>query len=446
MGTKSITEQDIKNDIVDDLPEQIIDPKLAALKAKSKAKQEEVQMIPKITVKKEKGLNFGVVGSGQGGCSLCQFLYKLGYPAVALNTAMQDLKYIDIPDSNKLLLNYGVGGCARDITLGNEAAQLNRKEITQLINDKLSDSQINILCFSLGGGTGAGSCDVLIDVLSETGKPLIVMSILPMDTEDTQIKSNSLETLSKLSKYIQAKKVNNLIIVDNAKIETILQDVNQMDFYNVANKAIVEPLDVFNTLCMLPSPVKGIDTLELSKLLIDGEGISIYGELIVENYQEDTAIAEAIINNLSGNLLAGGFDLKQSKYVGVMIVANKEVWKQIPTSSVNYAMAMINDTCQAPIGIFKGIYSVEIPENVVKVYSIFSGLGLPDSRITELKKEVQASNQVVKNKDQNRNMSLNLDTGTNETVSAAQKIKDKIAQKSSTFGKFIGNSIIDRRK
>ena len=53
--------------------------------------------------------------------------------------------------------------------------------------------------------------------------------------------------------------------------------------------------------------------MEWGKLFTDGEGLTVYGELTVDNFAEDTAIAEAVVNNLNGNLLAGGFDLKQSQ-------------------------------------------------------------------------------------------------------------------------------------
>jgi cell division GTPase FtsZ len=267
-----------------------------------------------------------------------------------------------------------------------------------------------------------------------------------MDTEDAQTKSNALETLSSLAKLTVSKKVNNLIVVDNAKIESIYQDVSQLEFFDVANKAIVEPLDVFNTLSAMPSSVKALDSMEFAKLLTDSEGLSVYGELTVDNYTEDTAIAEAVISNLNGNLLASGFDLKQSKYVGIIIAANKEVWAKIPSSSVNYASAMINDQCGNPKGIFKGIYTIETSDPVVKVYSFFTGLGLPDSRITQLKKDAKDHMEVVKGKEDQRNLTLQLDTGTNETISAAQKIKDKIAAKSSAFGKLVSSTVSDRRR
>lgn|SRR5574337_45144 len=452
MPATSVTEQGQKEQVEDNLSntevkaeDKVDDSKLAALKAKSQAKQEENKMAARIVSKKDRSIVLGVLGSGQAGSRLAEAFYKLGYDAVAVNTAMQDLKFIDIPDSNKLLLEYGLGGAAKEIEIGRAAAEGHRGEILQLVNEKLQTSQVNVLCLSLGGGSGAGSCETLVDVMASLGKPLVVITVLPMDTEDAQTKANALETLSKLAKLTQTKRVNNLIVVDNAKIEAIYQNVSQVDFYGIANKAIVEPIDMFNTLSSMPSSVKGLDPMEWGKLFTDGEGLTVYGELTVDNFAEDTAIAEAVVNNLNGNLLAGGFDLKQSRYVGVIITANKETWAKIPSSSITYAMAMVNDQCGAPKGVFKGIYTVETPDPVVKVYSMFSGLGLPESRVTQLKKDAQELLQNVKGKDEARNLNLQLDTGVNETVSAAQKVKEKIAAKSSAFGKLVGG-VVDRRK
>lgn len=441
MTAKTVTDENVKESIVDDLDQEVDLNKLAALKSKlKKTEPKEIKM------KKERSLNLGIVGSGQGGSRLVASFFKMGYESVAvINTAMQDLKYIEVPEDRKMHLKYGMGGAAKELELGKAAAEDHREELSKFLDDKLEDSQVNVLCLSLGGGSGAGSCETLVDLLSENGKPLVVMAILPMDTEDSQTKANSLETLAKLAKLTQTKKVNNLICVDNAKIEAIYHNVSQMDFFEVANKAIVEPIDVFNVLSSMPSHSKSLDSMEWSKLFIDGEGLSIYGSFDVNNYTEDTAIAEAVINNLSGNLLAEGFDLKQSRYVGFMITANKNVWSRIPASSVNYAASMINDLCGNPKAVFKGMYVTEEPNDVVKVYSMFSGLGLPTSRVEQLKKDTLDLQSKVKSKDDGRNLTLQLDTGTNSTVSEAQKIKDRIASKSSSFGKLL-NNVVDRRK
>jgi len=452
MTAKSITEDVQLEQVIDDVSnievkkEDGVDPNvLAALKAKSQAKQQESKMAAKIVAKKERSLNLGILGSGQAGSRLAEAFYKHGYDVAVINTAMQDLKFIDVPDSNKLLLEYGLGGAAKEIEIGKAAAEAHRGEISQLIADKLAHSQVNVLCLSLGGGSGAGSCETLVDLLSNTGKPLVVMTVLPMATEDAQTKSNALETLSKLSKLAQTKKINNLIVVDNAKIESIYSDVGQMEFYKTANKAIVEPIDIFNTLSSMPSETKPLDPMEFSKLFLDGDGLTVYGEFSVSDYSGEMSIAEAVVNNLSHNLLAEGFDLKQSKYVGYIVTASKEVWSKIKAVSIDYANHMVNDLCGNPAGVFKGMYVVESNEDVVKVYSMFSGLGLPASRVEQLKNDTQELKSKVKGKDDARNLTLQLDTGTNETVSAAQKVKDKIAAKSSSFGKFV-TGVVDRRK
>jgi len=448
MSATSITEEDKKEEIVDNISnEEAVDMnKLAALKAKNQAKQEEKKMASKIVAKKERSLVLGVLGSGQAGSRIAESFYKLGYDAVVVNTAAQDLKFIEVPDSCKLLLEYGVGGASKELSIGAAAAEAHKEEIAELVHNKLGHTQVNLLTLSLGGGSGAGSCETLVELMAATGKPLVVMTVLPMDTEDAQTKANALETLSKLTEYAKSKKIANLLVVDNAKIEAIYHNVSQMEFFGVANKAIVETIEAFNVFSSMPSSTKALDPMEFTKIFIDGEGLSVYGELTVENYSEDTAIAEAVVNNLDGNLLSGGFDLKQSKYVGFIVAANKEVWSKIPAASVNYASAMINDLCGSPKGVFKGMYVTESTDDVVKVYSMFSGLGLPSSRVDQLKKDTKELQSKVKEKDEQRNLSLNLDTGTNETVSAAQKIKAQIAAKNSTFGKFVGGTVDRRNK
>lgn len=454
--TKGLIEREI---IVDDITDKKIEEpvkveqpaidedKLAKLRAKLAAKNKDTEMAANhsTVAKREKSINFGIVGSGQAGSRIAETFYKLGYDAVAMNTAQQDLKFIDIPESNKLLLEHGLGGAAKDLSIGKEAAEKYRDQITELVNTQLADAQVLILGLSLGGGSGAGSCDTLVDILTATGKPLCVITVLPMDSEGAQTKSNALQTLSKLSKYAQTKKINNLIVVDNAKIEAVYNNVSQVDFFTIANKAIVEPIDVFNTLSSMPSTVKPLDPMEFGKLLIDGEGLSVYGTIKVHNYQEEDAIAEAVIENLNGNLLAAGFDLKQSKYVGVIVAANATVWKSVTAASINYALHLVEDQCGHPNETFKGIYVIDTPEDCVTIYSMFAGLSLPDSRISQLKKEVEGLKLVSKEKETKRNLSLDIDTG-NQEITKVQEIKNKIAAKNSAFSKLTSSTIVDRRK
>lgn len=442
--------------IVDDIttetnveqPSILIDEdKLAKLKAKLAEKTKEQDMTTNVKpVKKERSINFGIIGSGQAGSKIAQQFRAFGYDCVAINTAQNDLKFIDIPESNKLLLEYSLGGAAKTLEIGRAAAETNKEAIKELVSKQLADAQMFVLCSSLGGGSGAGSCEVIIDVLTELNKPIIVIGILPMHTEDLKSKSNSLEILSKLSKDLQSKKVANIILIDNARIESIYHNVGQMEFFNVANKAIVEPIDIFNTLSSMPSSVKAIDSVEYLKMLLDGEGFSTYGSMEVANYTDETAIAEAIVANMNNNLLASGFNIKESKYVGFIVAANKNVWKDIPAVSINYANELLKEQCGVPESIFRGIYETNDVENVVKVYSFFSGLGIPSERTNQLSEEIKNLSAVVSDKQTARNLNVALNTGKSTTINDVQRIKDKIANKTSTFGKFVGASVVDCRK
>jgi cell division GTPase FtsZ len=429
---EQVEKEEIKNDLDND--------KLRKLRSKAEGSD----MTPVIVEQKQKSLKFGIVGSGQAGSIIAESFSQLGYDAVVFNTAVQDLVHINLPNSNKLHLSYGLGGAGRELDIGYAAADNYRDSIRELLNKKLSDSQTFLFCTSLGGGSGAGSSEVIIDILSEFGAPIVVMAALPQSSDDAQVKSNSLITLSKMTKLLQSGKISNLIVVDNAAIESIYSDVSPVNFFKVSNKAIVDPVDAFNRLSSRSSDVKGLDPTEFSKLFIDGQGLTVYGTIKVSNYEDDTAIAEAIVENLKTSLLAKGFDLKQARYVGALFVANEKVWSKIPSSSVNYAMSMINDVCGTPRGVFKGIYTEDSNEDTVTVYSMFSGLALPSERIDQLKTEAQERMATADKKDQERNLNLNLSTG-HETVNAAEAIKKKIEQKKSAFGRLHGMAV-DRRK
>jgi cell division GTPase FtsZ len=427
MSIESKTMENEKEKVIDNLEE---DQTLSALKAQMRSKKE---------VKKEefvRSLKFGLVGLGQAGGRLVSALASYGYNAICFNTATQDLKEIQLPDSNKYLLKHGaLEGAAKELSIGYAAAEANTDGIINLIQDKLSDTEVFVVAFSLGGGSGAGSAPVIIDLLSRTGRPIVVIAALPMTTEDAQTKQNALETLSKLSVYAQEKTISNLIVVDNAKLETIYSDVSHMNFFKVANQATVSTLDAFNKYSKMSSNDKPLDSMEWAKILTDGEGLSIYGEIEVDDYTDDvTAIAKAVMNNNEAGLLASGFDLSQAKYSGVIIVANSNAWSKITRSAIDYAAALVAESCPGAEASFRGSYVDDsISDDIVKIYSMFSGLGLPDNRVQQLKKDVDVEKAKVQERGKARTLNLTLDTGKEKTVSKADEIRQKIAKSDSKF-------------
>jgi cell division GTPase FtsZ len=458
MGTESKTEVLQREEIVNDINDkpQVDEEKLAKLKARAAQKraeeeaaqaepQEEV-MPPRIVEDRKKSLRFGVIGSGQCGSRISEQFYALGYPTVVMNTAPQDLEDIKVPEQNKLLLDFGLGGAAKDLSIGYDAADAYRAAINQLVQTKLSDAQVFVFCTSLGGGSGAGSVEIIVDILAQIGKPVVVLTVLPKASEDSQLKHNAWQTLHKFTKMFNEGKIDNIITVDNAKIESLYSDVGPFNFFKVSNKAIVQPIDVFNTMSRRKDEgLKVLDSTEFGKLFIDGKGFTVYGEMSVEDYEDEMAIATAIVESLKGNLLASGFDIRQARYAGFMLVAPESVWNKIPSSSLDFAQHMINDACDSPLAVFHGVYREDTGEDCIKVYSMFSGLGLPEERIDQLKAEAQAKMANAQRKDEDRKMTMKVDVG-EETMNKVDEIKKKIQQKASSFNKLHGGAIKDRRK
>jgi hypothetical protein len=191
--------------------------------------------------------------------------------------------------------------------------------------------------------------------------------------------------------------------------------------------------------------VKVLDSTEFAKLFTDGKGFTVYGTINVTDYEDEMAIATAIVDSLKGNLLASGFDIRQARYAGFMLVAPERIWNKIPSSSLDFAQHMINDVCDSPLAIFHGIYKEDSEDDCIKVYSMFSGLGLPEERINQLKSEAQQKMSVAQRKDDERNMTIKVDVG-EETVNKVEEIKKRIQQKASSFAKLHTGAITDRRK
>jgi len=432
--------------VVDDISNEV-DDKLALLKAQMAAKKQTTKEKEVISIieKKKKSLVFGVIGSGHAGSRISSLFNTAGgYPAIAINTAQQDLEYIELPESNKLLIDSGsgLGGAAKDLDIGKKAAELNRDAIAEIISDKLSQAQVYIFCTSLGGGSGAGSHEVILDVLANNGLPIVVICVLPSSNEDVQTKQNALNTLASLAKLAQNNVINNLIVVDNSKLEILYSNVSHQDFFNVANKAVFSTLDAFNVFSMQPSISKSLDSMEFAKILIDGGGLGLTGELVVTDYaSDDTALAKAAIESLEGNLFASGFDLGQAKFAGVIFAGNSEAWKNIPHGAIDYCQAVIQEHCPGAEGVFRGTYVAEdMEDDCIKIYSMFSGLGLPDSRVEQLRKEVEAEKNRTKERAQARNLNLTVNTGKDEVVSKADQVRAKIQKNASKFAQTFGSA------
>ena len=398
---------------------------------------------------RDRSLYFGMVGLGQGGARLVETAYNFGYEGCVFNTATQDLQHIALPDNKKIYLPFSLGGAGKELDNGRQAIEQNEKLILEVLNNVFDDSQeMLLLAVTGGGGTGSGGAEAMANLMLSLGKPVGIIYVLPMDSEDTLSKHNAITTLSKLAKMASTDAIATLIVVDNSKIELLYPGLSKAEFWTTANNAIIEPLHLFNHLSSQPTKYESLDSMDYTKIFVGGD-CQIYGMIEVSDYMETTAIAEAIIENLEAGLLASDFNLKETRLGGFIITGNSNVLSKLPAVNINYASHMISEVCDSP-SLVSGVYEQPLEEDVVRVYTLFSGLGLPTARIENLRKEAEQKMNVLKEKEQNRTnkMTVSYGAGT-DSQTKAQEVHKMIKQKNSNFGKITqsaGRRIVDKRK
>lgn len=397
--------------------------------------------------KKDKSLNFGLVGLGQAGSRIAEIFYNLKYEACVFNTATQDLEHINLPTDKKVFLPFALGGAGKELENGRQAIEQN----AELVLDKLEEVFVNcemlLLAISGGGGTGSGGAEAILGLMSSLGKPVGVIYVLPMESEDALSKHNAVTTLGKLARMASSDAITTLIVIDNSKIELLYPGISKAEFWPIANKSIVEPLHIFNSLSAMPTQYEALDSMDFGRIFTTGD-CTIYGMIEVTNYMETTAIAEAVIENLESGLLASEFNLKETRFGGYIVIASSNTLKKLPSVNIDYCNHMINDICNSP-SLVHGVYEMDMEDDVVRVYSMFSGLGLPTSRIESLKKQAEEQMATIKEKESNRAEKMVVDYGANDTQTKAQEVHRIIQQKKSGFGVLTNNAgkrIIDRRK
>jgi cell division GTPase FtsZ len=401
---------------------------------------------------RDRSLNFGVVGLGQAGSRIAEAFHSLGYDACAINTATQDLEFIAMPETRKLLLPFALGGAGKELDNGRQAVEQNAETIMAKFGELFGErNEMMLLAVSGGGGTGSGGAEAIIGLMSALGKPVGVIYVLPMETEDALSKHNAVTTLGRLAKMASSDVISTLIVVDNSKIELLYPWLSRAAFWPAANQAIVEPLHLFNSLSFMPTPYDSLDSMDFGRIFTAGDCL-IYGMMEVSNYKETTAIAEAVMNQLEGSLLASDFNLKEARFGGLLVVGSHAAMADLPAENIHYAAHMVSETCDYA-QLTRGVYEVpDIGDDVVRVYTMFSGLGLPAARIDILKQEAEDQMKQIREKEKTRASRMEVDYGAGtETAAKAQEIRRLIQKNKSSFGKLTTNAnkrpdIIDRRK
>ena len=346
---------------------------------------------------------FAWIGSGQGGGRIAKAFYDRGYKkCLVVNTSKQDLTLLDIPDTQKLLLDIGEEGAGKDMERGANATLKYKQEIFDLMR-KVYGTKVDhiMVCIGAGGGSGSGSSLVLIDIAKKYMKFIghdkpeervgVVMS-LPTRGEaaSPKVSYNAYRVLKQVGGQAEKKEISPLVILDNARIEKMYSNLTVKEFWNTINSTVSGLFHIFNVLSKHPSQYTSFDPTDYATTLRCG-GVMVMGvsKMNINDTKtatkaaNETEISKSIKSNIDKTLLAE-IDISNGTFAACCAVGGKSLMEN--TAGLMDSLSYGFDTLSSlvPNATFhRGIYEDDKP--TLRLYTLVSGLKIPVKRLEQFK-------------------------------------------------------------
>lgn len=344
-------------------------------------------------------IQFAIIGAGQGGSRIAETFWKLGYRRVAIiNTSVQDMAAIQIPETNKMLLKGG--GAGKDMKVAEDLIKEHYEDILDFLRRTFKTGYHRILiCIGAGGGTGAGTLKTLTKVADDLNvslginkKKVGTLVALPTNAEGSRVALNSLKTTEFV---FNNKDITPVIILDNQRIKDIYPGLSVNAFWSTANKSICSLFHLFNVVSSRESSYTSFDRKDYEGLL--DSGVLLFGATPLTKWKDATDVSYAIRDNLKKNILAGGMDLHKGKIAGCIVIGGAKVLNEIPQENLEHGFEQLSRILADNSVIHRGIY--EGSKEGIVVYTAVGGLGKPVQRLTELKNIAGIEEQIVEDDD-----------------------------------------------
>ena len=319
----------------------------------------------------EGAYKFAIIGVGQGGSRIAETFWNLGYRRVCvINTAKQDLKFINIPEDRKLLLDHG--GAGKDPETAEKIFEENSEEIWDFFHGKLGTTYDRVLvCAGAGGGTGAGGAPVVFKIIkNNTNATVGFVSALPTKAEGNQVAKNTKRTMQKIVEYAKDGILSPLVVLNNEKIKELYPGLSVNKFWTTANSSVCSLFHLFNKISAQDSSYTTFDKADLDSVL--NSGIITFGATPIKTEQaNDTDISKAIRNNLKKNILAGA-DISTGNVAACVMVVNNKLMDEVPQEALEHGFEQLNRLLAKDNTVHRGIYTSNKPG--IAVYTVIGGL------------------------------------------------------------------------
>ena len=355
------------------------------------------------------GLKMGFVGLGQGGSKITDAFAGIKrkngdqvYPCMIVNSNrgdMTDLK--NIPTRLRIPLIGYETGVGKNPDIGGQAFQENGSVIFDIIGEEMKDCEIIFVINSMGGGTGTGAVNILVDAIADfMNIPVAVITTLPRPNQVESLNAyNAMRVLTpKLNEIrtneedIDYRVLQSLVILDNeiiVKEHIEAPEVNGLTWDLYSNYKVASILHEWSILTSLESAFT-LDAADLLNHIILAGGVITFAKKKI-NLDEVTThedLINEIISTYAGkNVLANGFDYqKDMRSMALVIVLPRDRKDRLNQDTLEEIRTKMRKELP-DVNLYLGSVTYGSPRHAI-VYTMANMAGLPE-RAKNLREEAE---------------------------------------------------------
>lgn len=357
------------------------------------------------------GFKWGYVGLGQGGGKMVDAFASIKnpktgeqiYPCIVANSNLGDMANLkNIPARLKFGMEGFENGVGKDPEVGEQAFLGSGEKIFEAIANEMGDCQMILVVASLGGGTGTGAINVLVDaIISYLGIPAIAATSLPIPNEiESRNAYNALNNL--VEKFALTydeeqnrhyRKLESLIILDNDKIikEHLTEpEVTGLTWDYYSNYKLASILHEWSVLTSLGSDFT-VDVADLMNHILTGGGVLTFAKkkINLDEFKNNEDLIQEIVSTYRGkNVLANGFNYeKDMRSMALVVVMPKGKADLLNQDTLERIRGKIKESLPN-VNFYPGSVTNNSARHAI-VYTMASMAGLPE-RARNLREEAQS--------------------------------------------------------
>jgi cell division GTPase FtsZ len=342
----------------------------------------------------DRSLEIVVLGLGQAGGNIAAEFHRRGYRALAFNNAKTDLTAGSLPEAQRIHIGVGAGsGAGSDVESGRECIAAHAERIRAAVAEHAASADAIVVAAGLGGGIGSCAPE-FIELLRDQGVPIVALTTLPHHYESGVAKVDALYAIRDLAENPPL----GWALIDNAKLAGLHHDLPIHAYFEAINRAIVDPLDVFNRLNERESiaPIRALGTEDFRTLLLGGGILHYHARELAKLTATD--VFEVVRASLIDNpIMPSGSDLTSVAYLGLVIEASERTLASCPFSFFE-EIAEQSKRETGGAAVYVGLYrSSESEEGSATVRVLACAHALPTG-VSELTAEAQREAGAIQQK------------------------------------------------